>query len=148
MASAPSLYAASRSAGVGTRAQISAGMIALSESSTESMTWRVSGDEGLNPRGARTGPIAELPPAAGDSPAVRASDTVGGLMTAGAESRVTDTAAAGFEAAASTGTMSLKADARAGITRRFGVGATERAGTTNVTRSMSVGLSRREATKG
>jgi len=62
IAIALSFPAASRSACVGTRAQRSAGILAFSESSTESMTRRVSGADGLKPRGASTGPRVTLVP--------------------------------------------------------------------------------------
>lgn len=150
MASALSLYAASRSAGVGTRAQISAGMFALRESRTESMTRRVSGDEGLNPRGARRGPVAEPLPLTARSPGADAPGTREAGTTVGAESCGAAITAAGTEAAVSPAVspevVAAGPDARSGVSPRSGVGATGRAATTTATRSRAVDVSSRGAT--
>ena len=143
MASALSLYAASRSACVGTRAQISAGMRAFSESSTESMMWRVSGADGLNPRGARTGPAA--------TPFDTAAP-LDGVGEGGEELRV-DGASAAIE---SRGTTRVATGPPEGVwvggegsagTRCSTPRARDGVGTANTTRSTTTGLSPRSMTR-
>ncbi len=141
MASTPSLYAASRSACVATRSRISAGIFALSESSTESMTRRVSGDDALNPRGARTGPIAELPPLRADPPGGATAANRGGTIAVGADPNGAASAARGVTALIGARADSREGSTPSGAARNSDVGPAGSAGTTYSTRSTPVDMS-------